>query len=60
MEIHVHLPELGTAATHDLVLANELSTELAAVQCEVNVKVHPVEDALRSVHALKVGFEVLA
>lgn len=56
----MHLPELCTAATHDLVLANQFSAELAAVQREVDVKVHPVEDTLGSVHALEVGFEVFA
>lgn len=56
----MHLPELCTAAAHDLVLANQLSAELAAVQREVDVKVHPVKDTLRSVHALEVGFEILA
>jgi hypothetical protein len=60
MKIKSHLPELRTAAAHDLVLANQLSAELTTVQREVDVKVYPVEDTLGRVHALKVGFEVLA
>lgn len=54
------LPELGAAATHNLVLANQLGAEFTAVQREVDVKVHPVEDALWRIHALEVGLEVLA
>ena len=54
------LPELGPAAAHDLVLADQLGAELTSVQREVDVKVYPVEDTLRCVHALEVGLEVLA
>lgn len=54
------LPKLSPAATHNLVLAHQLGAELAAVQGEVDVKVDAVEDTLRRVHALEVGFEVLA
>lgn len=60
MEMRLHLPELCPAAAHDLVLANQLGAELAAVQRKVDVKVDPVEDALGCVHALEVGFKVLA
>jgi hypothetical protein len=54
------LPELGAASTHDFVLADQLGAEFTSVQCEVNVKVHSVEDTLRGIHALEVGLEVLA
>lgn len=54
------LPELGTAATHNLVLADQLGAEFTAVQGKVNVEVHPVEDTLWCVHALEIGLEVLA
>jgi hypothetical protein len=54
------LPELGAAATHDFILADQLGTELTSVQCEVNVEVYSVEDTLGSIHALEVGLEVLA
>lgn len=63
---HVHtvdkiiLPEPCRAAAHDLALAHELGVELGTVEREVDVKVHAVEGALWSVHALKVLFEVLA
>lgn len=54
------LPELGAAATHDFVLADQLGTEFTSVQCEVNVEVNSVEDTLGSIHALEVGLEILA
>lgn len=52
--------ELGTAAAHDLVLADQFGAEFTAVQREVNIEVDTVEDALGCVHALEVGLEVLA
>lgn len=55
-----HLPEPGPAATHDLVLTDQLGAEFTAVQCEEDVKVHAVEDTLGRVHALEIGLEVLA
>lgn len=41
-------------------MADELGIEFGAVEGEVDVEVHSVESALRSVHALKVLLEVLA
>lgn len=54
------LPKPRSAATHYFTLADQLGTELGAVQCQVDVKVHTVECALRCVHALKVLLKVLA
>lgn len=54
------LPETRAAASHDFTLAHQLSTELRAVQCQVNIKVDSVKSSLRRVHALKVLFEILA
>lgn len=54
------LPELGAAAAHDLVLADQLGAEFTAVQGEVDVKVYSVEDTLGRVHAFEVGLQILA
>ena len=54
------LPEFGSASAHNLALADELGAEFTAVQREVDVKVYTVEDSLRGIHALKIGFQVLA
>lgn len=55
----VGLSELRPATTHDLILADQLSAELTAIQGKVDVKVHPVEDPLGRIHALKVCLEIL-
>ena len=52
------LPEPRTTSPHHVPLAHQLGIELAAVQRQVDVKVHPVECALRRVHPLKVLLEV--
>lgn len=54
------LPELGTAAAHDLVLADQLGAEFTAVQGEVDVKVYSVEDTLGRIHAFEVSLQILA
>lgn len=54
------LPEFSTTAAHNLILTDQLGAEFTAIQGEVNVKVHPVEDTLWGVHALKIGLQVLA
>lgn len=54
------LSEPRSAATHYFTLADQLGAELGAVQCQVDVEVHPVKCALGRVHALEVLLEVLA
>lgn len=54
------LPELGAAAAHDLVLADQFGAEFTAVQGEVDVKVYSVEDTLGRVHAFEVSLQILA
>ena len=56
----VSLSEAGSAATHDLALANQLGAELGTVQRQVDVEVYPVERALRGVHAFEVLLKVLS
>lgn len=60
LRIRSLLPEAGTAATHDLALANQLGAELRTVEGQVDIKVDPVKGSLWRVHTLKVLFEVLA
>jgi hypothetical protein len=54
------LSEACRAAAHDLALANEFSVELRTVESEVDIEIHTVEGALRSVHALEILLEILA
>ena len=54
------LSESCPTPSHNLALAYQLSTELGAVQRQVNVEVDPIEGALWCVHTLEVLFQVLA
>lgn len=54
------LPEFGSASAHNLALADEFGAEFTAIECEVDVEVYTVEDSLRGIHALEIGFQVLA
>lgn len=56
----ISLPETRAAASHDFTLADQLSTKLRAIQCQVNIKVDAVKRSLRRVHTLKVLFKILA
>lgn len=53
------LPELGSAPTHNLTLANQLSVELTAIKSEVDVEVHAVKRSLRRIHPLEILLEIL-
>lgn len=65
MNRRLFLPDKGRlskpsrAAAHNLTLADELSVELGSVEGKIDVEVHTVERALRSVHPLKVLLEIL-
>jgi hypothetical protein len=54
------LSELRRAAAHDFTLTHQLGVELAAVECEINVKVHSVKRSLRCIHTLEILLEILA
>ena len=53
------LSETSRAASHDLTLAYELSVELTAIECQVNIEVDAVKGALRGVHPLEILLQVL-
>ncbi len=54
------LSESCCAPPHDFTLAHQFGVELGPVKGEVDVEVNTVERALRSIHAFKVLFQVLA